>query len=34
MAFRDKKTDPISDKARSLSAEIEKLEAEIKKLDN
>ncbi len=34
MGFRDKKPDPISDKARSLSAEIEKLEVEIKKLDN
>jgi len=34
MGLRDKKPDPISDKARSLSAEIEKLEAEIKKLDS
>ncbi len=33
MGFLDKKSDPISDKARSLEAEIQKLEAEIKKLD-
>ena len=33
MGFLDKKPDLISDKARSLEAEIGKLEAEIKKLD-
>ena len=33
MGFLDKKPDPISDKARSLEAEIAALETEIKKLD-
>ena len=33
MGFLDKKPDPISDKARSLAAEIAALESEIKKLD-
>ena len=33
MGLLNKKTDPISDKARALSAEIAALEAEIKKLD-
>jgi len=33
MGLKNKKPDPISDKARSLEAEIAALEAEIKKLD-